>query len=278
MNPTPRSFERACPQWKHPTREFIGCTRCENAQEAGIEPDMHSCSAPMRSWRASWNNNKDTALHRACREGNAELVRALLANSADPNLRNNDEDTPLMVAAKAGEKECIRLLLCQSTVHVLGASGVTASEHVKRVEPMEDPWHELKSAVESDIAYADEEINHMIQHEEYSRIRTTIRNLIHDNEARVTAELENKYRALDKDMQRYMQNWRPTCRDPQYAYLFPPEQRGDFHREGCTCWGCENERRLETAQAHNFTPADSTPIRCATCNLSKVFHTGFRGT
>lgn len=44
----------------------------------------------------------ETALHLATQEGVEESVAFLLANGADPNLRNQRGDTPLHIAVQLG--------------------------------------------------------------------------------------------------------------------------------------------------------------------------------
>ena len=52
-----------------------------------------------------------TPLHVAARAGEPEVVIALLANGADPNVQDNTGSTPLHVAAQAGEPEVMNTLL-----------------------------------------------------------------------------------------------------------------------------------------------------------------------
>jgi hypothetical protein len=58
-----------------------------------------------------------TALHKACRYGRGEIVKALLESGADPTIANNEGTTP-MASAKQGigplndaeSRECVALL------------------------------------------------------------------------------------------------------------------------------------------------------------------------
>ena len=53
----------------------------------------------------------DTVLHKACRYGNAELVKLLIEAGSDVNARGRDQNTPLHLAARIGGVASARVLL-----------------------------------------------------------------------------------------------------------------------------------------------------------------------
>ena len=56
------------------------------------------------------SNQIDTPLHTAARNGNVEIVRILLANGSDVNVKNADGKTPLHLAVEEGYEEIVALL------------------------------------------------------------------------------------------------------------------------------------------------------------------------
>lgn len=55
--------------------------------------------------------SSSTALHAACANPNAEVVRVLLEMGANPNQKDSDDKTPLFAALEAGSVECVKLLI-----------------------------------------------------------------------------------------------------------------------------------------------------------------------
>lgn len=83
----------------------------------------------------------NTALHIAVERKNPELVKALLAEGADPNLRNNGSDTPLTISAKFDKdgrvaKELLESKLMDATKQVL-LNGMSPLDYAKKNENTE---------------------------------------------------------------------------------------------------------------------------------------------
>lgn len=57
------------------------------------------------------NYDNETALHRSCRNGNKEIVMALLNMDANVNMKTKLGNTPLMLACKTEMKEVVEILL-----------------------------------------------------------------------------------------------------------------------------------------------------------------------
>src|SRR2546421_11145953 len=69
-----------------------------------------------------------SALHRAARDGNAEMTKDLIARRADINKRSPNGWTPLHLAARHGNSDVIRLLLAGGADPKIKVGGETALE------------------------------------------------------------------------------------------------------------------------------------------------------
>ena len=69
-----------------------------------------------------------SALHRAARDGNAEMTKDLIARGADINKRSPNGWTPLHLAARHGNSDVIRLLLAGGADPKIKVGGETALE------------------------------------------------------------------------------------------------------------------------------------------------------
>lgn len=58
----------------------------------------------------AWTENRDTSLHLAAWNGNADMVNLLLGQGADINAKNNEGRTPLFDAAWNGKTDVVKLL------------------------------------------------------------------------------------------------------------------------------------------------------------------------
>ena len=68
----------------------------------------------------------NTGLHWAARQGLAAMARLLIANGANPNVRNDENETPLFWAAGEGQKELVVLLLAHgANVNAVARGGWT---------------------------------------------------------------------------------------------------------------------------------------------------------
>ena len=72
----------------------------------------------------------NSPLHMAFKEGKSDTVRVLLERGADPNKPNEDGNTPLHKAARYGNKEAAQLLLNRGAdPHKTNKSGRTPLEY-----------------------------------------------------------------------------------------------------------------------------------------------------
>jgi len=95
------------------------------------------------SHNTSGNENGDTPLIRACREGNIAEVKSLIKNNADVNEKNNDGDTPLIVACANGRMEVVHfLLLCNADALAKNNKGMTATDVAgdKKIKDLIATW------------------------------------------------------------------------------------------------------------------------------------------
>lgn len=71
--------------------------------------------------------DSSTALHYAVEKNNIELVKLLLENGADPNLKNEDDCTPVIIAAQEGYDKIVSLLIrFNADLNIVDATGSTA--------------------------------------------------------------------------------------------------------------------------------------------------------
>lgn len=84
--------------------------------------------------------DQETAMFRAAELGQAEIIRELLSEDADPNVQTDDfGETPLQIAAKGGKYEAVKALIeggaDLNTVTVVGASAlmISASHGYKKI-------------------------------------------------------------------------------------------------------------------------------------------------
>ncbi len=66
----------------------------------------------------AYNNNGDTALHVAIRAGRTTVASQLLEAGAQINERNDEGNTPSHYAARAGRLDAVRILLAHNNVQV----------------------------------------------------------------------------------------------------------------------------------------------------------------
>lgn len=59
----------------------------------------------------SCNENKETALWRACKKGNVESAAVLLKHGANANVQSKFLESPAYIAAQFGRRSCLELLL-----------------------------------------------------------------------------------------------------------------------------------------------------------------------
>ncbi|KAL2059815.1 hypothetical protein VTL71DRAFT_10199 [Oculimacula yallundae] len=65
----------------------------------------------QRSFLTMPDNRGSTPLHRAARAGSSEVLRLLLENTLDPDIRDDDLMTPLHIAAKHGRRDAVEILI-----------------------------------------------------------------------------------------------------------------------------------------------------------------------
>ena len=75
-------------------------------------------------------DDRDSALHYACLEGDLPIVRILLAEGAEVNAQNQQKMTPLIYALQAGHVEVAQLLLSAGADPTLrDRTGKTAKDY-----------------------------------------------------------------------------------------------------------------------------------------------------
>ena len=80
-----------------------------------------------------------SCLHQACADGHIEVVRALLAAGADPNIRDADSAAPIHFSACAGDLGVLQLLLDHGAdISTTNESGTTALHTVASLHCPDD--------------------------------------------------------------------------------------------------------------------------------------------
>jgi len=117
-------------------------------------------------WKQWWIERKDgrsgdTSLHRACAESQAEVVRLLLDEKANPSLTNNLGRTPMHLAVKAGDATIIKYLMragaSQMDIDLDGRRPIAAGAGPWKVAPPDglkvEYWIPHKSTLEEQLQH-----------------------------------------------------------------------------------------------------------------------------
>src|SRR6476659_599300 len=98
-----------------------------------------------------------TLLMRACLRGEAEVVRLLLANGADPESQNQIGQNALMLACIEGRLEVVRLLLAKTDVRArrrAGQDGADVCMSWRNRKPFARQWSRIEAQGRRDASHA----------------------------------------------------------------------------------------------------------------------------